>query len=52
MKEKNVITLYKAYLIRCLSNEIDKKIDNPPISYKVFKKELKKMQKDGIINKT
>ena len=52
MKNKALLTLYKGYLIRCLSHEIDKKIDNPPVSYKVFKKELKKAQKDGIIDKT
>lgn len=52
MKRKKLLIIYRGYLIRCLSYEIDNKIDNPPVSYKVFKKELKKMKKDGIINKT
>lgn len=51
LKDKNIRLLYKAYLLKCLSNNIDEKIDNPPVSYKVFKKQLKKEQKNGIINK-
>ena len=51
LKEKNIRLLYKAYLLKCLSNNIDEKIDNPPVSYKIFKKQLKKAQKNGIISK-
>ena len=42
LKKENIRLLYKAYLLKCLSNNIDEKIDNPPVSYKVFKKQLKK----------
>ena len=45
MKKKNTLILYKSYLIGCLVWDIDQKIDNPPISYKVFKKQLKKGKK-------
>ena len=51
MKKENLRLLYKSYLLKCLSNNIDEKIDNPPVSYKVFKKQLKKRQKNGIIKK-
>lgn len=51
LKGNDSIILYKAYLIKCLSNDIDEKIDNPPVSYKNFKKLLKKSRKDGIIKK-
>ena len=49
LKKENIRLLYKAYLLKCLSNNIDEKIDNPPVSYKVFKKQLKKGQKNDII---
>lgn len=51
LKKENIRLLYKSYLLRCLTNNIDEKIDNPPISYKVFKKQLKKGQKNDIIKK-
>lgn len=51
LKKKNIRLLYKAYLLKCLSNNIDEKIDNPPVSYKIFKKQLKKAQKNVIISK-
>ena len=51
LKEDHIRLLYKTYLLKCLSNNIDVKIDNPPISYKVFKKQLKKEQKNDLINR-
>ena len=51
LKKENTLLLYKVYLLKCLSNNIDEKIDNPPVSYKVFKKELKKQKKDDILKK-
>lgn len=45
MKKKNTLILYKSYLISCLACDIDQKIDNFPVSYKVFKKQLKKGKK-------
>ena len=47
MKEENIRLLYKVYLLECLSNDWDEKIDNPPVSYNVFKMQLKKEQKRG-----
>ena len=44
LKEENIRLLYKAYLLKCLSNNIDEKIDNSPVAYKAFKKQLKKEQ--------
>lgn len=51
MKKENVRLQYNAYLLKCLSNSIDEKIDNPPVSYKVFKKQLKSDRKNGILKK-
>jgi len=51
LKGSNIRLLYKSYLLKCLSNNIDEKIDNPPVSYKVFKKQLKKRLKNGMIKK-
>ena len=51
LKNKNIQLLYKVYLLKCLSNNIDEKIDNPPVSYKVFKNLLKKEQKNDMLNK-
>ena len=51
LKEETIRLLYKADLLKSLSNNIDEKIDNPPVSYKVFKKQLKKEQKNDILNK-
>lgn len=42
--------LYKSYLLKCLLNDIDTKIDEPPVSYKVFKKQLKTYYRNGKIN--
>jgi len=45
LKKENLRLLYKSYLLKCLSNNIDEKIDNPPVSYKVFKKAIEKKTK-------
>ena len=40
-KMKNSIS-YKIYLLDCLMQDIDGKIDNPPMRYNIFIKKLRK----------
>ena len=37
----NIKILYKMYLLECLFQDFDEKIDNPPMDYQLFIKMLK-----------
>lgn len=50
-KIKTKKLLYKVHILECLSQNIDDKIDNPPMSYNQFSKRLNNVEKCGIINK-
>lgn len=47
----NIKTLYKMYLLECLFQDIDAKIDNLPVSYQLFVKGLQNVENSDIIKK-
>lgn len=47
--EQRKITLYRAYVLDYLFNDIDTNMNNPLVSYDVFVKQLKKIEKSVII---
>ena len=48
-RDLQIKKLYRLYLIECLFQDIDTKIDNPPESYFIFKKRLYNKRKSAII---
>ena len=51
MKKDRISTSYKMYLLDCLFQDIDAKIDNPPMDYQLFVKRLKNVENSDIIKK-
>lgn len=49
--EQRKIILYRAYVLDYLFNDIDTNMNNPLVSYDVFVKQLKKIEKSVIIKK-
>lgn len=53
MKRENnkTLLLYRKYLLACLNQDIDEKIDNSPLNYELFVKNLKKTKNYDIMKK-
>ena len=51
MKKEKMAVLYKMYLLECLFQDFDEKIDNPPMDYQLFVKRLKNIENSDIIKK-
>ena len=49
LKEKYLA--YQIYLLDCLFQDIDDKIENPPLKFNLFLKRLYNVEKNGIMKK-